>query len=133
MAIKAQNKEVMNNIELIGDRVWIKLDEAQDHTTTESGILIPLNELTETDGGRVTTRPSDKKHLLKGTVVALSAYAATKFKELETSLSPGDKVYISKNAINAAYAFYPIRNALVIDFTGDICIPHTLIEAKINN
>jgi len=35
MAIKAQNKEVMNNIELIGDRVWIKLDEAQDHTTTE--------------------------------------------------------------------------------------------------
>ena len=122
----------MNNIELIGDRVWIKLDEAQDHTTTSTGILIPLNELTETDGGRITTRPSDKKHLLKGTVVALSPYASTKLNELSTTLLPNDRVYISKNALNSAYAFYPVRDALVIDFTGDICIPHTLIEAKIN-
>lgn len=122
----------ITNIELIGDRIWVKLDEAEDHTTTESGILIPLNELTETDGGRVTTRPSDKKHLSKGTIVAIAPYAARKLADLDASLSPGDKVYISKMAITASYQFYPKRDALVIDFSGDICIPHTLIEAKIN-
>jgi co-chaperonin GroES (HSP10) len=120
-----------NNIELIGDRIWIRLEEAKDHTTTESGILIPLNELTETDGGRVSTRPSDKKHLLKGIVVAVADYASSKLKEVNVTLSPNDEVYISKHALNPSYAFYPNRDQLVIDFTGDICIPHNFIEAKI--
>lgn len=123
----------MNKIDLIGDRIWIKLDEATEHTTTESGILIPLNELTETDGGRVSTRPSSKKHLLKGTIIQMSNFAAKKLTELDTTLKEGDKVYVSKNVAHAGYEFDAKRNALVVDFTGDICIPHNLIEAKINN
>ncbi len=120
------------NLSLIGDRVVILLDKATDHTTTESGILIPLSELSETDGGRLTTRTSSQQYLMSGTVVGMSKFSSLKFEEQHTSITNGDRVYLSKSAVSPAYQFFPERSNLVIDFTGYICVPHTLIEAKIN-
>lgn len=122
----------LSHLTLLGDRVVILLDKANDHTVTESGILVPLAELTETDGGRLTTRTSSQQYLMMGTVIALSEFSSSKFKEQSSPIAVGDRVYLSKAAVSPTYQFYPERNSLVIDFTGYICVPHTLIEAKIN-
>lgn len=119
------------NIQLIGDRVLIQLDLAEDHTITDSGIVIPLAELTETDGGRITTRTSNQTFLYKGTVVNISEYAKSKFREYGVEVNVNDRVFISKNALSPAHQFFIDRDKLVLDFTGMVCIPHTLIEAKI--
>jgi co-chaperonin GroES (HSP10) len=112
---------------VFNDKVIVKLDEALDHTVTESGIIITLSELTETDGGRVTTRTSNKKHLTQGTVLAVAADAA-----LKTNLSKGDRVYVAQHANSPNYQFFANRDNLVIDFDGTISIPYILIEGKIN-
>lgn len=117
---------------LTGDRVVVLLDKATDHTVTESGILVPLSELAETDGGRLTTRTSSQQYLMSGMVVGMSKFSSLKFEEQHTPVTTGDRVYLSKSAVSPAYQFFPERSNLVIDFTGYICVPHTLIEAKIN-
>ncbi len=119
---------LIENLTLLGDRVIILLDKAQDHTKTEHGILIPLNELAETDGGKITTRTSSKMYLSKGTVLSLSATSKEKLPELNVN----DRVYVTETANSPSYQFFPNRDRLVQDFEGYICIPHVLIEAKIN-
>lgn len=122
-----------NNIyTLLGDRVVVLLDEMQDHTRTDSGILIPKNELAETDGGKVTTRTSGDKHLPQGTVIAVSSYSNSKFEEMNGfALVPGDRVYVTKTALSQSYYFYPDRTKMIQDFDGHVCVPHILIEAKL--
>lgn len=119
---------VIPDIELLGDRVWVKLEQVKSHTTTESGIVIPLNELTETDGGRVTTRASNRKHLSRGVIIKMSAKA----KELLPNLGEGDKVYVNDRVVHKDYQFFPVRNQLVQEFEGDVVISTNHIEAKIN-
>lgn len=116
-------------ITLLGDRVLIKLDKAVDHTLTESGILLPRTELAETDGGKLTTRLSNKNHLPQGTIILMSKKA----QELLSEVSINDKVYVADHALNTSNYFYPDRTKLVQEFEGYICIPHILIEAKLNN
>lgn len=113
--------------ELLGDRVLIKLDEHPQHTTTESGIVIPQFEAATTDGGKPTAILSKMKYLYQGTVVALSKYAQEKL----PSITPSTRVFIVPSTLSPAYQFFMDRSKLVIDFDGHICIPHTLIEAKI--
>lgn len=115
------------NFELLGDRVLIKLDEHPSHTTTESGIVIPQFEATTTDGGKPTSTLSKMKYLYQGTVIQLSPYAQEKL----PSITPSTRVYITPSALSPAYQFFLDRSKLVIDFDGHICIPHTLIEAKL--
>jgi co-chaperonin GroES (HSP10) len=135
-----QNAENLNNdlvlttgsnknktLALVGDRIVIQLDEAQDHTITEGGVIVTLNELMETDGGRVTTRTSSKRHLSQGTILAISPDAYSK-----CGLSKGDRVYVTSHANSPQYQFFLNRDNLVQDFEGIISIPHILIEAKIN-
>ncbi len=122
----------MNNkisqLELLGDRVVILLDKAQDHTITDGGVIIPLFENGETDGGRPKSNLSHKKYLSVGTVVAISEVAKDKLPVLV-----GDRVYVTPTAASANYQFLTDRSQLIENWDGYIAIPHTLIEAKINN
>jgi co-chaperonin GroES (HSP10) len=126
--------DIINKMSLIGDRVLILLDEALDHTTTETGIIIPLSNVIEKDSGRLGTELSKRKHLTEGVVIALSSTASSKLGELNTNLSPGDRVYVNEMVMKtpSSYQFFIDRKKLVQDFNGVVCIPHVLIEAKIN-
>lgn len=122
---------ILNKLQLLGDRVLIKVDEIADHSITESGIIVPSAELTETDGGRISSRPTAEKRLSKGTILALSSKAAE-----ESKLEVNDRVYFSKNGLNAGFDFDINRNTLASSPLVDksvICIPSTMIEAKILN
>lgn len=126
---------IISDLELVGDRVIIKLDQAEDHTRTESGLLIPLNQNVEKESGRVGSRLSKRKHLATGTVLALSDYASNKIAEYGAEIKPGDKVYVTEMSANnvSTFQFFPDRRKLVQDFQGYIIIPHTQIEAKVKN
>lgn len=129
-------KEILKNDSvsnvLIGDRVIIKLDEALDHTVTDSGLMIPLTELRPTESGdRMKAETSDRTHLTIGTIVQVGTVASQRLEELKAPLSEGDRVYVSPHALGKAYHYQTNRNVLVQTFDGTICIPHTLIEVKL--
>lgn len=126
--------DIINKMSLIGDRVLILLDEAHDHTTTETGIIIPLSNVIEKDSGRLGTELSKRKHLTKGTILLLSPTASSKLEDLHTTLTPGDRVYVNEMVMKtpSSYQFFLDRSKLVQDFDGVVCIPHVLIEAKID-
>lgn len=121
------------NFDLIGDRILIKLDEAKDHTVTEAGLIVTLQQLVETDGGRVVSETSKQKHLPQGTIVKIGPLAAKKLDESLANISVGDKVFISSQVFNSkSYEFSVDRSQLLTEFNGYVCVPHVLIEAKIN-
>ena len=128
-------KDSEQQIILVGDRVLIQLKEIQDHTTTEAGLIIPHNQLAETDGGKVTTRPSNQKYYAEGTIIQIANQANDKLMESNKymfALTPGCEVLVSKQALNSdVFHFYTDRSKPVQDFKGVIAIPHTLIEAII--
>lgn len=119
----------ISNLELLGDRVIVLLDKAEDHTTTESGLIIPLFENAETDGGRPASKLSMKRYLSTGTILGLSQTAQEKLPTIKV----GDKVYVTPTAATPQYQFLPDRTQLVEDWSGLIVISHVLIEAKIKN
>lgn len=131
---KGLDPDTISNIELLGDRILVLLDNAQDHTTTSSGLIVPLNDIVETDGGRLKTETSKRKHLTSGTVVLIAEQAASKLQDTKSNIKVGDKVYVTemvgKNV--SSYQFFVDRSKLVQDFSGLVCIPHIMIEAKIN-
>jgi len=46
----------------------------------------------------------------------------------------GDRVYVGQQTLSSnGYQFYPDRTKLVADFEGYVVVPHSLIEAKIND
>lgn len=120
------------NFQLTGDRVLIQLDKHPEHTTTKSGIVTPLFENIESDGGRPMAIASNKKYLHSGTVLDASPYALSKLTEYSTPLQIGDKVYVNAGAVSQSYHFAINRDSLVYDFDGIISIPHTLLEAIIS-
>lgn len=110
----------------------VQLKEIQAHTKTAAGLEIPLNDLAETEGGKVTTRPSKLRYYAEGIVITAGSLATKKLAEENVTLSPGDTVLVSKQVLNSdSFHFYTDRSKPVQDFKGLICIPHTLIEAKI--
>lgn len=119
------------DLEIIGDRIVIQLDEAKGHTVTAAGVVIPLNDVIEKDSGKLGTATSDKKHLAKGTVLGIGEAAYNKLKDNYTTLNIGDRVFVNPRSHNKDFYFFLNRDVLVQDFEGVICIPHTLIEAKI--
>lgn len=119
--------------QLLGDRILIQLDELPDHSVTPLGIHVPHFLNIETDGGRPDVKVSNLKHVPKGTILAMSPLAAKKLEEQASSLRPGDKVFVVSSAVSPSYQFFPTRDQIVQDFTGIICVPHSLIEAKLNN
>lgn len=113
---------------LLGDRVVVQLDELADHTITDAGIVVPLFQNIESDGGRPDTKVSNLKYLPKGTIVNISQFAKERLPELNI----GDRVFVVPSVVAPAYQFFSKRNGLVENFEGTISIPHTYIEAKIN-
>jgi len=124
----------INSLELIGDRILVLLDEAPEHTKTESGLILPLNNVIEKDSGRLGTEISKRKHLNVGTVLSIADFSKQKLEDQKASLKVGDRVYVSELAVSnlKSYQFITDRTKLVADFEGVVCIPHVLIEAKVN-
>lgn len=120
------------DITLIGDRILIQLDEHPEHTTLPSGLIVPQYVAGETDGNRPTSLLSDTKYLDTGTVLAVSPYAASRLEDLSTPLSPGDRVLLPLHATTPSYQFFLDRSKILRSFEGLICVPHTLLEAKVN-
>lgn len=121
---------ILNKLTLLGDRVLIELNTADDHSVTESGIIIAAAELTETDGGRITTRTTSEKRLAKGKVLLMSNKAKEALPELEI----GDTVYVPKHVINTTHMFDLERKNIVTNWENNnniICIPSVNIEAKL--
>lgn len=108
-------------LEILHNNVWVLLDEESEHSVID-GIIVPLFEATETDGGKPTTRLSKKSFLLKGTVKGVG-------NQVNIPLSIGDKVYVKQEAYSIHFQFFPSRDRKVLDFTGDILIPVQFIEA----
>lgn len=129
---KDMGHDIESKLALIGDRVLIQLDLLEEHITTASGIVVPTTELTETEGGRVKAVTSSDKRLAQGKIVAISSYAKSKLEDIGALLEVGDQVYVGKQGLVGAYDFTIGRNGIKSDSNGMICIPHTLIEAKIN-
>jgi co-chaperonin GroES (HSP10) len=123
---------LQEQIELLGNRVVIKLDEVTGHKVTESGLHVPKfgNELTE--GGKPIPRTSSDKHLSVGTVVLISPGAKIKFEEEGSTLEPGDRVYVALSSVSPRFQFFLDRDTLLPDFDGHICVAHSQVEAKIN-
>lgn len=126
----APDIEKLKKLQILGDRIIVLLDLAED-TTTESGIIIPLNELQETDGGKLKTRPSAKRHLSQGTILSIGDQAASQIKEKSLNLNVNDKVYLTQQALSNSFNFFPDRTKLVQDFKGFVAVPLSLIEAKL--
>ncbi len=121
----------MENIELIGDRILVRLDEAKDHTVI-NGIIIPVNTIVESESGKLKTELSKIRHLARGTILNISAHSAKKLDELNITLSPNDRVYVSHQAVNSSsYQWKSDRDKLISEFDGIVCVPHLLIEGKI--
>jgi len=113
----------LKDITLFGDRILVQLDQVTD-TVTEHGIIVPLFENYETDGGKPSSKISSKKYSSVGTVLKISNNSPLQ-------LAEGTKVYVNPSSSNQQFQFYLDRTKLVQDFEGLICIPHTLIEATI--
>lgn len=111
---------------LLGDRVIIQLDKAESHTTTQDGLIIPLNELYTSEGGKVVSTTSAKRFLNKGVVLNVSSYVNDKMMEMnKITLSKDDRVYISPSGNDAHYHY---NKELTSPFDGVVCIPFALIE-----
>lgn len=123
----------ISKIELVGDRIVVELKELQDHTVTEGGVIVTKAEVTETDGGRLTTNTSADKRTTEGKIVAISAYSSKKVLDYDTTLSIGDTVLLSRQVLQDSFRFTPDRNALVFGNSNYVCVPHTLIEAKLKD
>jgi co-chaperonin GroES (HSP10) len=119
----------MDNITLLGDRVLIQLHKLPDHTVSEKGIVMPLFQNIESDGGRPDVKASNLEYLSVGTVLKISALAKQKLADSLSPLSEGDTVYLPQVAVSPSYQFFTKRTGLVENFEGIIAVPHTLIEA----
>jgi len=128
----AADIERSKNLTLLNDRIIVLLDELTEDPTTASGIILPPTELQETDGGKLKARPSNKRHLLQGTVLNISTTATEKFKELGIPLNTNDRVYLAPQTLTSSFHFYPDRTKLqnTSTFNGFVIVPHNLIEAK---
>jgi len=123
----------MEKLKLLGDRVIILLDRQEEHTVTNSGIIVPLSEITQTDSGRINAITSSRKYLTKGVVIQVSEQALSKMKEAGYSLSPGDRVYLTENGASTQYKFSYNRDSLHQEDEGYRCVPHIIIEGIIEN
>lgn len=117
------------NIELLGDKVLVQLQDHPDHTITAGGILNPLFVNIESDAGRPKAKASNKKYLAKGKVLLISPLAKERIPLLEV----GDEVYVAPTTVSQDFHFSLKRASLVEDFDGVISIPSSLVEAKIIN
>lgn len=120
----------MEELQLIGDRILVQLDEQVDHEVTEAGLINPLTELEQTDGGRYNSKISSRRFVAAGIIKKISDFSAKKLEELGVEIKEGDRVYVDHRAASEQYAFF-IKRGLVKTFSGLVSIPHVYIEAKI--
>lgn len=109
-------------MQILHSNVLVLLHKVEDHTTTDSGIIIPQYRQYEAESGKVKAALSDLKYLSKGTVIQVGPDCYLPIKE-------GDQVYVSPQAVSPAFQFFDPRDSLVLDFQGLVLIPPTLIQA----
>lgn len=120
------------NFTLLGDRILVQLDQQPDHTHLSSGIVVPLLDNVESDGGRPIVKTSSLQYLSSGTVISMSPLSSKRLEESLVPLQVGDRVYVPLHCVSPQYQFLMNRSSLFSSFTGVICVQSALIEAKIN-
>lgn len=110
-------------IKLLGDRTMIRLQQATDQTVLPSGLVNPVFENYETDGGKASSRISNKHYLTIGVVLVTTS----------PDLKVGDTVTVMPSSANRNYFFPLDRSQLQPPFDGTILVPNSHIECKINN
>lgn len=109
---------VLGTIKLLGDKTLIQLDKAESHTVS-GGIIIPVFNHGETEGGRPKSTVSDRMLLSVGTVLLTN----------HPDLVVGDRVTVHPTTVNAHYFYALDRYKLVQDFDGVVLVPNNMIES----
>lgn len=121
---------------LLGNRVIVKVHTEEEITATASGLLTPGFEIYGTDGAKLRSKPSENNLLAKGTVELISKQASTLLAQEDSPISVGDEIYFSSAVLSNihSYRFQMDRTKKVVkEDEMYICIPTSLIEAKINH
>lgn len=125
----------INNYEVVGSRgILIKLEPYKNPTSiTDEGILIPLYENYETDGGRPDSRIKENEFSLIGKILQISLKSQEILEREKMDLKIGDYVGISPMHMHQSNWFLVERDTPVSKFTGYLRIDPTMIDSKIIN
>lgn len=117
--------------------ILIQLVPYKSETTqTEEGIIIPLYERYETDGGRPASRIKEDKLSTIGKVLQISAIAREVLDNDKIKLNIGDYVSISEQHKNSTNQFIIDKDIPVVmeqDFEGYLRIFPNMIESILIN
>ena len=124
----------MSNYTLLGDRIVIEPVPYEDLPVSSSGLLTPHFDKFETSNGQLRSKIARPKFTAIGKVIRISSYAQTLLEKESSTLQEGDMVLVTANALSPQFEFYEKRDpSSIAEPATMICIPHSLIEAKLTN
>lgn len=105
MQIGTHPKELLSKIDYVSPgSILLRLFKFEHLSETKGGLLNPDNEAYQTEGGKYSTKLNEAQYQFRGIVVAVSE---------ETTVKPGDIVWISPRVISKERAFYIDREERV--------------------
>ena len=123
--------EVFNKIEILGNRIIVKLIEySEDSEVNEHGVIVTDYSITPQDG-KINFSLNPYKYSTVGTIVAMSEYAKESLKDLKMDLDIGDVVWISKSGTDESNTFNVNRDTVVPGDSPYRAIVPQHIEAKV--
>ena len=122
----------ITNHEVVGVKgILIKLEEYPDQVTTnEAGVIIPIYENYETEGGRPASKITGSMFSNVGTILQISDMAVELLKQDKIDIKVGDRVSIHRNQQHPSNQFLP-ENMQVVDFVGYVLVSSSMIQSKI--
>lgn len=124
----------IENHEILGPKILIKLIPYKESiSTNEAGILIPLYENYETDGGRPAARIKEDEYSCVGKVIQIPKAAKDYLDSEKMEVSVGDMITISHNQKHPSNQFLVNKDVQVQEFEGYLIIHPSLIQSKIIN
>lgn len=124
----------LNNYKILGQKgVLIRLlPYRSETTTTAEGIIIPLYENYETEGGRPASRiKSEDKYSTIGEVLQISDKAQLILNEEKMDIKVGDYISIPLVHKHPSNQFLLSKNDSVSEFEGYLTIYPNMVQAKI--
>lgn len=125
----------LQNHKIFGHRgILIKLYEYEEEfSTNEAGIITPLYEAYETDGGRPDAKLRTDKFSAVGKIVQISKAAQDLLNQEEMDLKIGDVISIHKAYLSGANEFLVNKDTPNQKFEGYLLIHPNMIQSQIIN
>jgi len=125
----------IDNHEIQGSKgVLIKLQEIEeDYETNDLGVIIPLYENYESDGGRPAARIKEDTYSSVGEVIQISEKAKQIMAEELMNYKVGDLVSISAQQKHPSNQFLVDKDKVVANFSGYLILHPSMIQSKIIN